>query len=104
MTGQVPEIVARVLGKLPSGCSILTAAHTGRSTGMLTSWLQQASFQPLLLTVAIKPGRPMPDLIEKSQRFVVNLLGQNPDAFFRHFGRGFAPGEPAFEGLNCHIH
>ncbi len=93
--------IADVLGKLPSGCSILTAGHKGQSTGLLASWIQQASFEPLLLTVAVKRGRPLVGLVEGSGRFVVNILGSDPKAMFRHFGRGFGPEEPAFEGLAC---
>ncbi len=93
--------IAEVLGRLPSGCSILTAGPQGRSTGMLASWIQQASFEPLLLTVAVKRGRPLEALVEDSGRFVVNILGSDPKEMFRHFGKGFGPDEPAFEGLAC---
>lgn len=93
--------IAAVLGKIPSGCAVLTATHDGEASGMLVSWVQQASFEPLLLTVAIKAGRPILDLMDASGRFVLNLIGQDPKTMFQHFGKGFAPGEPAFEGLAC---
>ena len=101
MADPTSDPIAEVLGKLPSGCSILTAGHEGRSTGMLGSWIQQASFEPLLLTVAVKRGRPLVELVEGSGRFVVNILGSDPKEMFRHFGKGFGPDEPAFEGLAC---
>ncbi len=99
MAATTSDPIAEVLGKLPSGCSILTAGHEGRSTGMLASWIQQASFEPLLLTVAIKRGRPLVELVEGSGRFIANILGSGPENMFRHFGKGFGPDEPAFEGL-----
>ncbi len=101
MPDPTPDPIAEVLGKLPSGCSILTAKHEGQSTGLLASWIQQASFEPLLLTVAVKCGRPLVELVEGSGRFVVNILGSDPKAMFSHFGKGFGPDEPAFEGLTC---
>ena len=101
MADTTSDPIAEVLGKLPSGCSILTARHQGRSTGLLASWIQQASFEPLLLTVAVKRGRPLVELVEGSGRFVVNILGSDPKEMFRHFGKGFGPDEPAFEGLAC---
>ena len=101
MADTTSDPIAEVLGKLPSGCSILTARHEGRSTGMLASWIQQASFEPLLLTVAVKRGRLLVELVEGSGRFVVNILGSDPKAMFRHFAMGFGPDEPAFEGLPC---
>lgn len=101
MTNAADSEIAAILGKIPSGCAVLTAAHDNQASGMLVSWVQQASFEPLLLTVAIKTARPMLDLMDASGRFVVNLLGQDPTKMFQHFGKGFAPGEPAFEGLAC---
>jgi len=91
--------VSEVLGRIPSGCSILTASHEGRSTGILASWIQQASFNPLLLTVAVRDGRPIQALIDASGRFVLNLLGGDGRAMLEHFARGFAPDDAAFEGL-----
>lgn len=87
------------MGRLPSGCAILTVAHAGNSTGVLVSWIQQAAFEPLMVTVAIKRGRPVQELLEAAGRFSLNLIGDDPKPLFRHFGRGFALGENAFSGL-----
>ncbi len=39
--------IAQVLGRIPSGIFVLTVGDdTGRETGMLASWVQQASFDP----------------------------------------------------------
>jgi flavin reductase (DIM6/NTAB) family NADH-FMN oxidoreductase RutF len=88
------------VGRIPSGVAILTATHDGQSTGMLTSWIQQACIDPLMVTVAVKRGRPIESLIDGSSRFVLNVLGESPTAMFRHFGKGFAPDEPAFDGVD----
>ena len=93
------DIVAEILGKLPSGCSILTSAHAAKASGMLTSWIQQAAMEPLLLTAAIRRQRPILELIDASGRFVLNLIAGDPKQLFGHFARGFALHEPAFEGL-----
>lgn len=95
------EIAADVLGRIPSGCSVLTAANAGRSSGMIVSWVQQASFEPLLLSVAIRRGRPMLEMLDVSGRFVLNPLGDDPKPMLRHFARGFRLDEPAFDGLSC---
>ncbi len=89
----------RALGRLPSGCCILTARSGDEANGILASWVQQAAFKPLMVTVAVKHGRPVQDLIEESGRFVLNIVGEDATGLFRHFGKGFAPGQPAFEGL-----
>ncbi len=87
------------LGRLPSGLYVLTARHGDRSTGMLASWVQQAGFQPLSLTVAVAHGRFVHEWVEASGRFVLNQLGSTDTALLKHFGKGFAPEEDAFKGL-----
>ncbi|QDS97965.1 flavin reductase family protein [Adhaeretor mobilis] len=87
------------LGRVPSGIFILTVAKGEQSTGMLASWVMQAGFEPPMVTVAVKQGRYVCDWLTEGQPFVLNLVGDSQKNFLGHFGRGFDPGEPAFEGL-----
>ena len=91
--------IGAAMGTVPSGCSILTAEHAGRSSGVLVSWVQQAAFEPPSLSVCVKRGRPIVELIEASKQFMLNVIGEDPTAMFRHFGRGFTLDEDAFVGL-----
>lgn len=91
--------IGAAIGRIPSGCSILTAEHAGRSTGLLVSWVQQAAFEPPSIIVCVKRGRPITQVIDASQRFMLNVIGEDPSAMFRHFGRGFTLDEDAFAGL-----
>ena len=95
-----PGDIGKAIGRIPSGCSILTCAHGGRSTGMLASWVQQAAFDPPSITVCLKKGRPASELVDASGGFVLNVIGEDPTAMFKHFGKGFAPDEDAFAGLD----
>ncbi len=92
--------IGEAIGRMPSGCAILTCAHEGNSSGMLVSWMQQACFEPPSITVALQGGRPMLSLLEGSSRFVLNVIGENPTAMFKHFGKGFSLDEDAFEGVS----
>ena len=94
------ETFAAALGRLPSGLFILTVATESGGTGMLVSWVQQASFSPPRLTVAIKPDRYVAGLLADGVPFVLNQLAAGQSALLSHFGRGFALGEPAFLGLD----
>src|SRR5262245_41503061 len=94
--------LSRVLGQIPSGVSILTARAGKQSTGMLASWVQQAGFEPPTITVAVKKGRPIESIMATSGHFVLNLLSEDRSQMFKHFGKGFAPDEPAFTGLAVH--
>jgi flavin reductase (DIM6/NTAB) family NADH-FMN oxidoreductase RutF len=69
---------------------------------MLASWVQQAAFEPPAVSVAIKKGRPIVEYIDESRAFVVNVIGESTGPMFKHFGKGFGPGEEAFAGLSIH--
>jgi flavin reductase (DIM6/NTAB) family NADH-FMN oxidoreductase RutF len=92
--------LAAALGRIPSGLFIVTARRDGQETGMLASWIQQCSFAPPMLSLAIKQGRYLADWLVEGAAFTVNILERDQSDMIAHFGRGFAPGEPAFEGLD----
>jgi len=88
-----------VLGRVPSGIFILTAVSGGHSTGMLASWVMQAGFEPPCISVAVKQGRYVADWLTEECPFNLNLVGETGASLLSHFGKGFEPGAPAFEGL-----
>ena len=92
------------LGKIPSGLFIVTARHGDHETGMLASWVQQCSFDPPQLTLAVKSGRFLTDWLRPEMPFAVNILPEGGKAFLAHFGKGFEPGQPAFEGIAVERH
>lgn len=93
------ESIGASVARIPSGCSILTIEHEGRSTGVLVSWVQQAAFDPLLISVCIKRGRPVGGLIDAAGRFLLNVIGEESSVMLSHFGKGFSLEEDAFEGI-----
>lgn len=99
LLGTKPEEIGAALGRITSGCFILTTSHADRATGVLVSWVQQASFDPPIVTVCLKHGRPVVDVVEASERFLINVLAEDASALFGHFGKGFGPQEDAFAGL-----
>ena len=94
------EMVGAALAYIPSGCSVLTVEHSGRATGLLVSWLQQASFDPPLISVCIKQRRPIATLIDASRCFLINVVGEDATEMFKHFGKGFSLEQEAFAGLD----
>jgi len=93
------ESLGAAVAKIPSGCSILTVDCDGRRTGVLVSWIQQASFEPLRITVCVKHGRPVGALIDAEPRFLINVIGEDASSLFQHFGKGFSLEEDAFAGV-----
>ena len=94
-----PKAFDPVLGRVPSGIFILSIGTGPRATGMLASWVMQAAFEPPMVSVAVKQGRYVCDWLTAGEPFVLNLVGESQKQFLKHFGKGFQPDEPAFEGL-----
>lgn len=94
--------IGPALGRVPSGIFIVTARQAHDETGMLGSWVQQAGFEPPMITVAVKKGRYITDWLAEGSYFVVNILSEDEKQMLAHFGKGFAQGEPAFEELVIH--
>ena len=94
------DAIGQLLGRTPSGVFVLTCGDGGgRETGMLASWVQQAAFEPPMLSVAINRRRYLNDWLAAAPRMALNLIGESQGRFLKHFGRGFEPDEPAFEGV-----
>lgn len=99
-----PRQLAAALGRIPSGLFILTARHGDAETGILISWVQQCSFEPPQLTLALKHGRGIVDWLKKDATLVLNILDNSQTDMVVHFGRGFELGEPAFTGVEVERH
>ena len=91
------------LGRVTSGIYILTIGKVEQATGMLASWVMQAGFEPPMVTVAVRKGRYVADWLAEGQPFVLNVVGEGQKHWLRHFGKGFEPGEPAFEGVETRV-
>src|SRR5262245_50355879 len=98
-TRSEPSPLGQALGRVPSGLFILTACQGERATGMLASWVQQAGFEPPMLTVAVRRDRYVGDWVASSGRFALSQIVAGRKGLLRHFARGFEPDAPAFDGL-----
>jgi hypothetical protein len=79
--------VAKALGKLSSGLYVVTAAHSDAKGAMIASWVAQASFEPLGLTIAVAKDRAIESLMQVCYCI---FLEKNPLARPRHTGSGHA--------------
>lgn len=95
-----PTQLLAALGRIPSGLFILTARHGERETGMLASWVQQCSFEPPQISVAVRRDRDLLAWLTPGAAFALNQIGEGQNAFLSHFGKGFALDQPAFTGQN----
>ena len=60
--------LAAVLGRIPSGIFIVTLRHNGQETGMLSSWVMQAGFEPPMVTVAVNRSRYIGEWLDAGTR------------------------------------
>ena len=94
------EIVSSGVGHIPSGLFIVAVSEpNGVIDGYLASWIQQVSFSPLVIAIAIKPGRPAYDLIKSGRTFGVNIVGEHDKTYLTHFWKGFDSANNPFDHL-----
>ncbi|MBV9388300.1 MAG: diflavin flavoprotein [Chroococcidiopsidaceae cyanobacterium CP_BM_ER_R8_30] len=90
----------KALGRISGGLYIITAKKGDITSAMLASWVSQASFQPLGLTIAVAKDRAIESLMQVGDRFVLNVLEEgNYQALMKHFLKRFAPGADRFAGV-----
>ncbi len=98
MSTAVQDAIGASIGRMPSGVYIITAQQGSEKVGMLASWVMQAGFEPPMVTVAISPDRELYKLIQKTNRFSVNIVGKNNMDLMKVFGK-FKPDQ--FESVAC---
>jgi flavorubredoxin/flavin reductase (DIM6/NTAB) family NADH-FMN oxidoreductase RutF len=90
----------KALGRVSGGLYIITAKKGDIKGAMLASWVSQASFQPLGLTIAVAKDRAIESLMQVGDRFVLNVLEEgNYQGLMKHFLKRFPPGADRFAGV-----
>ena len=90
----------KALGRLSGGLYIITAKKGDVSSAMLASWVNQASFKPLGISIAVAKDRAIESLMQVGDKFVLNALEEgNYQRLMKHFLKRFAPGADRFEGV-----
>ena len=79
--------VGAVLGNIPQGRYIITATHERREGAVLVSWVQQVSFCPPMVLVALRRGRAIVPLIQESHTFALNQIAEGDALTVRRFAR-----------------
>lgn len=101
LTDDQKNAISPILGRVPSGVFILVAGNAdNKKTGLLASWVQQASFDPPQVTVAVNKSRYLNDWLGEGSPVTLNQVSQDDKVLFRHFGKGFEPDADAFAGVS----
>jgi flavorubredoxin/flavin reductase (DIM6/NTAB) family NADH-FMN oxidoreductase RutF len=90
----------QAIGRLSGGLYIITAKKGENTGAMLASWVNQASFEPPGLTVAVAKDRAIESLMHVGDTFVLNILEENNyQNLMKHFLKRFPPGADRFAGV-----
>lgn len=90
----------KAIGRLSGGLYIITATKGDVSSAMLASWVSQASFEPIGLTIAVAKDRAIESLMQVGDRFVLNILEEGKyQGLMKHFLKRFKPGADRFAGV-----
>lgn len=99
MNHEVPSF-ASSLGRIVSGCYIVTLKDDTQENAFLASFVMQAGFSPATLALAVGKERAAYTLIKTGKPFTINHIGKEQMMFFKHFGKGFSLEEYPYEGIN----
>lgn len=93
------EKMAPAIGALAGGLYIVNCAAPGETEcGFLASWVQQASFDPPMVTVCVNKKRHHLELIQKGGKFTVNVMS-NDNKSMGAFFKAPEEGKTVYEGL-----
>jgi flavin reductase (DIM6/NTAB) family NADH-FMN oxidoreductase RutF len=99
MTDRDPQL-GKAIGRIPSGVYILAARHNGTAVACMLSWVQQASFEPLTVSVAMAKDRAAYGPICYGKAFTLSVLPQGDTSLMKKYARGIKPGEDPFAGVS----
>jgi len=87
--------VEQAMGRVVGSLCVATVQKGDVRTGMLASWVSQATFNPPGLTIAVAKERAIESYMHIGDRFVLNILDQSKQ-IRKSFTKKFTPGEDRF--------
>ena len=94
--------IIEAVGQIPSGLFVLTAAFDGTRSGVLAKWVQQCSFHPPMVMLAMPKGQPVEPLIRDSRCFALCQVGKDDRILRRKFATTPDRADDPFVTLSMH--
>ncbi len=85
MTEELKQRIGPALAKVSSGIYIITARLDGQPVGMLASFIEQAGFEPPMVTAAIGKDRAVLDAMLNDGRFGINVIAKSAAKVIKPF-------------------
>lgn len=89
-------VLGKAIGRIPSGVYILCIEAAGQKSAVMLSWVQQASFDPPMLSIALAKDRPAYSLVKEGGPFTLSVLGQSDTGMMKKYARGIPPDQDPF--------
>jgi flavin reductase (DIM6/NTAB) family NADH-FMN oxidoreductase RutF len=97
---QTKKAIGEALGRIPQGLFVLTAAYEAQQLGVMVSWVQQVSFEPPMVLIALRKGRGIVPLIHESHAFALNQLDKQDRVSRRKFIESKVTNEDRLEAMD----
>lgn len=81
------ERIAPALGKISSGIYVATASLGDEKLGLLCSFVEQCSFAPPMITIAVGANRPLVQALDGHGLFGLHVLSKQNNALMKSFAR-----------------
>ena len=92
----------QAVGRIVGSIGVITTRQGDHQSGMLTSWISQATFNPPGIMMAISSHHYAQRLIQPNAKFVVNILKEGRTVR-RHFFYEPQPGNNPFAHVACRV-
>lgn len=99
MSPEKKDAIGKALGRLASGVFIVTVTDGGQPSGMLATWVCQASFHPPMVSMAVNKERGILAAMKTGSPVTINVLAKNNNDIFKAFAKPHEPGVDRFAGL-----
>jgi 3-hydroxy-9,10-secoandrosta-1,3,5(10)-triene-9,17-dione monooxygenase reductase component len=103
MNEDLRHTIGKVLGRIPSGVFIVTTGKIGSASAMMASWVQQAGFDPPMISMAMAKDRYAANVVREHRHFALNILGENDIGLMKRYARGISPQENPFHGVETRL-
>ena len=94
--------ISSVLGSIPSGLFVVSVRKGHERGAFLASWVQQTSFHPPMVTMAMAKDRPIAHWFTPQTLFGIHLLSDHHKKLLKHFANPPENPEKIFDGLSNH--
>lgn len=86
---------------IPSANFVMAAAFEGARAAILVSWVQRCATEPMLVSVAVRKGRPIEPIIRDSHAFALSLLAPDDRLVLRRISDSDEHAGNALDSIDC---